>query len=140
MESSKKELLENAENIAVIGCSAKPYRTSHHIAEYLQDHGYRIIPVNPNYDRILGEQVYASLAEVPEDIDIHIADIFRNKMHTAEMVEQVIMRAGATGVPTAVWTQLDVSSRAARVRAEEAGLRYIENECLMVEHQRLLGP
>ena len=134
-----KELLQNAKNIAVIGCSENEFRTSYQIAEYLQESGYRIIPINPNYDQILGEKLYDTLQDVPEKTDIHIADIFRNKQFTAPMVDQVIERVNTTGFDTAVWTQLDVSSDEARQKAEEAGLTYIENKCMMVEHQRLIN-
>lgn len=137
MALSKKDLFKNTKNIAVIGCSVKPYRTSHHIAKYLQGQGFNVIPINPNYDEILGQNVYPTLQDVPADIDIHIADIFRNKQFTDKMVEQIVNRVEATGFNTAVWTQLEVSSAKAKKRAEEAGLMYIENECIMVEHQRL---
>ena len=139
MAQSEKELLQNADNIAVIGCSEKEFRTSYQIAEYLQESGYSIIPVNPNYDQILGEKTYDSLQDVPGDVDIHIADIFRNKKFTAAMVDQVIERVNTTGFDTAVWTQLDVSSDEAREKAKEADLTYIENKCMMVEHQRLIN-
>lgn len=137
MGLSKKELLTKAKTVAVIGCSGKSHRTSHHIAQYLQDNGYRIIPVNPEYEEILGETVYDSMQDIPGDIQIDIADIFRNKKYTAEMVGQVIERSQTTGNKIAVWTQLDVSSDEAKQKAKEAGLPYIENECMMVEHRKL---
>lgn len=137
MSHNKEELLKNAKNIAVIGCSAKQHRTSHRIAEYLQNNGFRIIPVNPEYDEILGETVYATMQDIPNNINIDIADIFRNKKYTAEMVDQVIKRSDSTGNKIAVWTQLGVSSKEAKQKAKEAGLPYIENKCIMVEHRKL---
>lgn len=139
MSESIKTLLKSAKTVAVIGCSEDEYRTSHQIAKYLQDSGYRMIPINPNYNRILGEEVYDTLQDVPENVEIDIADIFRNKEFTAEMVDQAVERVETTGHRTAVWTQLDVSSPEAKQKAEEAGLEYIENECMMVQHRQLLG-
>ncbi len=137
MELSKENILKNAQNIAVIGCSKKEFRTSHQIAAYLQENGYKIIPIHPDYDEILGEKVYATLMDVPEEIDIDAVDIFRNKAHTAEMIDQIIERKAKTGQEPVVWTQLDVSSPEAREKAEDAGLSYVENKCMMVEHKRM---
>lgn len=139
MSQSIQHLLKNAETIAVIGCSAKQYRTSHHIAAYLQHNGYRIIPINPEYDEILGEKVYPTLLDIPDDIKIDIADIFRNSDHTADMVDQIIDYHGATGQKPLIWTQLDVSSNAAKEKAKKGGFTYIENKCMMVEHEKYLG-
>lgn len=137
MAESIENILKNASTIAIMGCSEKQHRTSNQIASYLQENGYRIIPINPNYNEILGEKVYATLQDVPGDIEIHIADIFRDKEYTAEMVDQVIGRSKETGQKPVVWTQLDVSSEQARQKAENAGLNYIENRCIMVEHRNM---
>ncbi len=131
------QILENAKNIAVIGCSKKEFRTSHQIAAYLQESGYKIIPVHPDYEEILGEKVYTTLMVIPEEIEIDVVDIFRNKAYTAEMVDQVIERKEMTGQSPVVWTQLDVSSPEAREKAEGAELGYVENKCMMVEHKRI---
>lgn len=139
MSQSIQNLLQNAETIAIIGCSAKKYRTSHHIAAYLQQNGYRIVPINPEYDKILGEKVYPSLLDLPDDIKVDIADIFRNSDHSAEMVDQIIDYEKSTGQKPAIWTQLDVSSDTAREKAEKGGFEYIENKCIMVEHEKYLG-
>lgn len=132
-------LLKEAKTIAIVGCSDKKYRTSYHIAEYMQENGYRIIPVNPNYDEILGEKVYPSVDEIPEEITIDIVDIFRDPAHTAEMVQDVIRRVRNTGKKPIVWTQLGVSSAEAKKLAENEGLTYIEEKCMMVEHSRNMG-
>lgn len=133
------DLLKNSKTIAVIGCSNNKMRTSYHIAKYLQEQGYKMIPVHPKYDKILGEQVYATVYDIPEDIEIDIVDIFRNPEFTADMVDDVIKRVEQTGQKPVVWTQLGVSSDEAKQKAEAANLQYVEEKCLMVEHQRLLG-
>lgn len=129
-------ILEDAETIAVVGCSGRPSRTSHDIATYLQQHGYRVIPVNPNYDEILGEHCYPDLPSVPADIRIDLVNIFRAPEHTADMVRSAIDRVEQTGERPVIWTQLGVSSNEAERLAEEANLPYVRNKCIMVEHQK----
>ena len=135
--------LESAQTIAVVGCSARPTRTSHKIARYMQDRGYRIVPVNPNYDEVLGEPCYPDLPSVPADVSIDIVDIFRAPRHTAEMVRTAIERVEQTetvaGERPVVWTQLGVSSPEAEELAAEAGLPYVRNRCIKVAYDRLLG-
>lgn len=133
------EILHSSESIAVIGCSEKQYRTSYHIAEYLQRSGYRIIPVNPNITETLNETSYDSMNDLLKGQRIDIVDIFRNKKYTEEMVRQIITWSDKTGQKPLIWTQLDVSTPGAKKLAEQAGLTYVENRCLMVEHQRLIG-
>ena len=139
MGRSIKEILEDAETIAIIGCSKQEHRTSHQIASYLQESGYRIIPIHPEYDEILGEKVYPTMLEIPEDFTVDVADIFRNSKYTAEMVDQIIEYFQSTGQEPVVWTQLDVSSDEAEQKAEEAGLTYVKNKCMMVEHEKHVG-
>lgn len=138
-DQSIEEILDESEVIAIVGCSTNPYRTSHHIAQYLQSNGFRIIPVNPEYDEVLGERCYEKLADIPGDIRIDVVDIFRNARYTEEMVETVIERVKMTGHKPVVWTQLGVSSPGAKRLAEQAGLRYIEERCIMVEHRKAAG-
>lgn len=132
-------ILKNAKTIAIVGCSNKKYRTSYHIVEYMQQNGYRIIPVNPNYEEILDEKVYSRVDEIPEDITIDIVDIFRDPAHTEEMVKDAVRRVQNTGRKPIVWTQLGVSSDEAKKLAGDEGLTYIEERCLMVEHSKSLG-
>lgn len=132
-----KRTLANSRTIAVIGCSRKSWRTSHQIASYLQQHGYHIIPVHPDYEEVLGEKCYPRIYDIRGDTDIDIVDIFRDSAHTLEMVEDICRRVDETGRKPLVWTQIGVSSPEARSRAEEAGLPYIADKCLMVEHRRL---
>jgi len=139
MDKDLPRILENSEIVAVIGCSAKKMRTSHQIAGYLKDNGYTIIPVHPDYKEVLGEKAYANINDIPQETEIDIVDIFRNSDHTAAMVDDIIKRVNRTGRKPVIWTQLGVSSDEARKKAEEAGLQYVEEKCMMVEHQRLTG-
>lgn len=132
-----KDILAEAETIAVVGCSGRSGRTSHKIARYLQGAGYRVVPVNPNYDEVLGETCYPDLQHVPEGVHVDVVNVFRRREHTADMVRDALERAEQTGTRPAVWTQLGVSSDEARELAEEGGLPYVKNRCIMVEHGRL---
>ncbi len=131
--------LQSARTIAVVGCSKRPTRTSHKIARYLQEAGYRVIPVNPYAEELLGERCYPDVQGIPEEVGVDIVNVFRRPEHTAAMVEDAAARAEATGTKPLVWTQLGVSSTEAQALAEEAGLPYVKNRCIMVEHARLLG-
>jgi len=134
-----RTVLETAETIAVVGCSAKATRTSHKIARYLQERGYRIVPVNPNYDEVLGETCYPDLPSVPANVTIDIVDIFRAPKHTADMVRTAIERTEQTGERPVIWTQLGVSSSEAEELAAEAKLPYVRNRCVKIEHDRLFA-
>jgi predicted CoA-binding protein len=134
-----RSVLESAQTIAVVGCSAQPMRTSHKIARYMQERGYRIVPVNPNYDEVLGEPCYPDLPSVPEDVQIDIVDIFRAPQHTADMVRTAVERNEKTGEDPVIWTQLGVSSTEAEELAAEADLPYVRNRCIKVAYDRLLA-
>jgi predicted CoA-binding protein len=136
MAENYSDIIKKAENIAIIGCSANRYRTSYHIASYLRDNGFRIIPVNPNYEVILGLPCYDTMHDIPDKYSVDIVDIFRDSQYTAEMVRQVIDWSKNKGQKPVIWTQLDVSSEEAEKLAEEAGLSYVKNECLMVQHEK----
>jgi len=127
-----RQLLTSARTIAVVGLSDKPDRDSYRVAQYLQQHGYRIIPVNPVVASVLGEKSYARLEDVPEKIDI--VDIFRRP----EAVPEIVASAIAVGAK-AVWMQLGIAHNAAADSARSAGLRVVMNKCLLVEHRRFLG-
>ncbi len=128
--STITELLATAKTIAVVGLSSKPYRASFGVAEYLQDSGYRIIPVNPNVSGVLGEKCYARLEDVPEKIDI--VDIFRRSEFVPEIVDAAI-HAGAR----AVWMQEGVENETSAERARKAGLFVVMNRCIAKEiHKR----
>lgn len=121
------ELLAASKTIAVVGLSDQPFRSSHGVAQYLQRAGYRIIPVNPNLDEVLGERCYPSLEAVPVPVDI--VDIFRRSEYVPAIVESAV-RIGAK----CVWMQQGVVHEAAAKRAREAGLMVVMDSCLAVEH------
>lgn len=130
-----KELFDTAETIAVIGCSSNPYRTSNHITKYLIDQGFNVVPVNPNETEVFGLKSYPSIDEIPEDENVDIMNIFRNKKYTDETVIEIIEWADRRGQEPIIWTQLDVGTDTSKKRAEEAGLTYIKNRCIMVDHR-----
>ena len=124
------DILRGARTIAVVGLSARRFRPSHGVAEYLQRAGYRIIPVNPNIAEVLGEKSYPSLDAVPEPVDI--VDIFRRAEHVPEIVASAI-RKGAK----AIWMQEGVMHEEAARRAESAGLTVVMDRCILKDHRRL---
>lgn len=131
-----KDILENSKTVAVIGCSSNPYRTSFHIAKYLRENGFTIIPINPNENEVFGEESYDSILDLPDDVQVDIIDIFRNKKYTKEMVDEIVAWSERTDQKPLIWTQLDVSTDDSQELAEKNGFPYVENLCLMVEHRR----
>jgi predicted CoA-binding protein len=127
-----RRILKTAKTIAVVGLSAQWHRPSYFAAKYLQDHGYRIVPVNPMYDEVLGEKCYKSLRDVPDRIDM--VDCFRKSAEIPAIAEEAI----AVGAKV-LWMQLGVENAQARKRAEEAGLEVVENRCVKIEHGRFYG-
>lgn len=124
------EILGSARTIAVVGLSARRFRPSYGVAEYMQRAGYRIIPVNPNIAEVLGEKSYASLDAVPEPVDI--VDIFRRPEHVPEIVEAAIRKGAKT-----IWMQEGVVHEDAARRAESAGLTVVMDRCILKDHRRL---
>jgi len=124
-----KSILEESKTVAVVGLSPREERDSHRVAKYLQSRGYRIIPVNPNADEVLGERSYPDLASVPEPIDV--VDVFRRSEAVPEIVEEAIKVGART-----VWMQMGVVHEEAAARAREAGLQVVMDRCMMVEHRR----
>ena len=122
------DLLKKAKTIAVVGLSNKPLRPSHGVALYMQQQGYRIIPVNPNIQRVLGEKAYPSLKDVPEKIDV--VNIFRRPECVPEVVDQAI----ALKVP-AVWMQEEVIHEQAAGKARQAGIFVVMDRCILKEHR-----
>jgi predicted CoA-binding protein len=123
--------------IAVIGCSSTPSKAANRIPKYLQQHGYRIVPVNPTTDEILGEPAYDRLADIP--VDVELVDVFRPSPEVSGIVDQVLERADDRGDVDAVWLQLGIRDDEAAARAEDAGVDVVQDKCLKVEHSRLLG-
>jgi predicted CoA-binding protein len=132
MSSAVRELLTSTRTWAVVGCSPDPARDSHRIAALLQARGFRVIPVNPAADEILGERCYPSLAAIPADTVIDVVDIFRRADQAGAHVDEAIER-GVAGV----WMQLGVIDDAAAQRARDAGLTVVMDRCPAIELPRL---
>ena len=134
MDDSEKvrRILSRYRTIAVVGLSAEWHRPSYFAAKYMQEHGYRVIPVNPAYDEILGEKCYKSLRDIPDPVDI--VDCFRKSPEIPAIAEDAI----AIGARV-LWMQLGVHNAVARARAEAAGLEVVEDRCVKIEHGRFFG-
>ncbi len=130
MDAVVARILESYDTITVVGASSHPTKAAHSVPALMQRHGWRIIPVNPHADAILGEKVYRTLADVPEQVGF--VDVFRPSAQTADVARQAVA-AGAT----ALWLQLGIASAEARGIAERAGLLYVEDRCLAIELRRL---
>ena len=128
------EILTSNPTIAVVGASPKPGRVSRAIMGYLLQHGYHVIPVNPTHagEQIFGKTVYATLADVPEPIDV--VDIFRRTEFLGETVDEAL---ALEPKPKVIWMQLGLSDDAAARKAEAAGLTVIMDHCIKIEHARL---
>lgn len=125
-------ILEASKTVAVVGISHKEERDSHKVARYLQQHGYRIIPVNPKYKEVLGERCYPNLEAVPEHIDI--VDVFRNVEAIPGIVDEAIaVKANV------VWMQLGLAHQEAAEKARSAGLKVVMDKCIKIEHSNLIG-
>jgi predicted CoA-binding protein len=127
-----RRILKTAKTIAVVGLSAQWHRPSYFAAKYLQDHGYRIIPVNPMYDEVLGEKCYKSLRDIPGPVDM--VDCFRKSAEIPAIAEDAIAMGARV-----LWMQLGVTNAQARARAEAAGLEVVEDRCVKIEHGRFYG-
>lgn len=127
-----RTILQTLRSVAVVGLSPKPHRDSFRVAQYMQAQGWRIIPINPNAQEILGEKAYATLTEAAQHCAIELVDVFRNAQDVPPVVDEAI----AIGAK-ALWLQLGISHPQATERARAAGLLAVENRCLMVDHARL---
>ncbi|HSZ45076.1 MAG TPA: CoA-binding protein [Streptosporangiaceae bacterium] len=125
-----EQILTRYDTITVVGASRSPAKAAHYVPAHMQEHGWRIIPVNPHADVILGEPVFRTLRDVPEQVGL--VDVFRPPARTPDVARQAVA-AGATGL----WLQLGIASAEARAIAEEAGLLYVEDRCLIIEQRRL---
>lgn len=134
-----KEILEKYRVIAVVGLSKELGKDSHRVSAYLKQHGYRIIPVNPFADEVLGEKSYPSLLEIPLELQktIEIVDIFRPAEDVSPIMEQAIKLRQRNGKPFAVWMQLGIVNEEAAEAGRRAGLIVVMDRCLMIEHNRL---
>jgi predicted CoA-binding protein len=127
-----RRILRDSRVLAVVGLSADWYRPSFFAAKYMQEHGYRVIPVNPKYESILGERCYKSLRDIPEKVDL--VDIFRKTQDVMPIAEDAI----AIGARV-LWQQLGVNNDAAAAKARAAGLETVVDRCVKIEHGRLFG-
>jgi predicted CoA-binding protein len=128
--SAEEEILKDSQAIAVVGLSANPDRASYKVASYLKENGYRIIPVNPREEEVLGEICYPDLSSIPEPVDV--VDIFRRPEDVPHIVQEAI-KIGAR----AVWMQKEVINEEAAAQARQAGLRVVMDRCMREEHQKL---
>ena len=127
-----RQSLAQCHTIAVVGLSPKPHRDSFRVAKYMQDHGFRIVPINPNAPEVLGETAYASLAEAAQHVRIDMVNCFRN----SEDIPPIAAEAIAIGAKS-LWLQIGVTHDAAAQQATDAGLLVVQDRCLMVEHRQL---
>ena len=128
-EASIKSILENSKTIAVVGCSSNPEKAAHRIPRYMKEHGYKIIPVNPNSETVLGEKAYKSILDVKEKIDI--LDIFRPSEECLEVVKEAIKIK-----PRVIWMQSGIINEDAKEIAEQHGIKVVMDKCIMVEHKK----
>jgi uncharacterized protein len=131
-QAAIRQSLANCKTIAVVGLSPKPHRDSFRVAKYMQDHGFRIVPINPNAPEVLGEKAYASLTEAAIHERIDMVNCFRN----SEDIPPIAAEAIAVGAKS-LWLQIGVVNDEAAKQATGAGLVVVQNLCLMVEHRQL---
>jgi predicted CoA-binding protein len=127
-----RRILKTNHTIAVIGLSADWYRPSYFAAKYMQEHGFRIIPVNPKYDEILGEKCYPNLKAIPEPVDI--VDVFRKPDDCVPIAQDAVAIAAKV-----LWLQLGVVNEEAARVAEAGGLEVVMDRCVKIEYARLFG-
>ena len=127
-----RRILMQSRTIAVVGLSAHWYRPSYFAAKYMQDHGYRIIPVNPTYPEVLGEKSYAQVTDIPGPIDI--VDCFRRSEEIVPLAQQAVAKGAKV-----LWMQLGIHNDEAARIAGDAGLDVVMNHCVKIEHARILG-
>jgi predicted CoA-binding protein len=132
LDEDLRDILETAHTIAVVGLSSSPGKESYRVAAYLKHAGYRLIPVNPSAQEILGERSYPNLEAIPEPVDV--VQIFRPSEQVGPIVEQAV-RIGAG----AVWMQLGIINESAADIAHDAGLKVVMNRCMKVEHRRMIA-
>ena len=130
--ASLRRILSHCRTIAVVGLSAEWHRPSYFAAKYMQQHGYRVIPVNPRYEQILGERCYASLSDIPDPV--HMVDVFRRSEDVLPFAQQAV-QIGAK----CLWQQIGVVNAQAAKVAQDAGLDSVMNRCVKIEHARLFG-
>jgi hypothetical protein len=131
-DDEKRKLLQTARVIAVVGLSPDAEKASNVVGKYLMAHSYRVIPVNPGQTQILGQRSYPTLSDIPEKVDI--VNIFRRSDDALPVVKEAIALA-----PKAIWLQLGITNDEAKRIAEENGIPFYMDQCIKVEHSRLIG-
>ncbi len=136
-----EQILKRYRTVAVVGLSKDQSKASHQVAKYLQRQGYKIVPVNPTADEILGQKVYKNLLDMPAEMQktIEIVDIFRPSEDILPIVNQAIQLKKKYGQPSAVWMQLGITNQEAAEKAQKAELTVVMDKCIMKEHGRLFG-
>ncbi|HEY3276813.1 MAG TPA: CoA-binding protein [Syntrophorhabdaceae bacterium] len=129
-EEKTKEILGTSHTIAMVGLSPSEEKPSNGVARYLKKAGFRVIPVNPGYEEILGEKSYKSLSDIPDKIDV--VDIFMRADRLLPVVEEAIKIK-----PKAIWLQLGIVNEEARALAGKAGIPFVMDKCMKIEHSRL---
>ncbi len=140
LDDDLREIFRETRTIAVVGISDKPARPSYQVARYLQEAGYRVLPVNPQIagEQVLGEQVYARLADIPADAgQVQMVDIFRRSDQAGAVVDEALDALASRGLAT-IWMQIGVVDEQAAARARAAGLRVVMDRCPKIEHARLM--
>ncbi|MDF1531922.1 MAG: CoA-binding protein [ANME-2 cluster archaeon] len=139
-DSEIKEILENYKNVAVVGLSPEKTKYSYIVAEYLKGKGYRIIPVNPFDEEILGEKCYKSLLKIPEELQkqVEIVDIFRPSDKVMPVVDEAVEIRKKHGKLEVVWMQLGIINEEAARKAVASALKVVMDKCMMIEHGRLI--
>jgi predicted CoA-binding protein len=135
-----KKILSKSKTIAVVGLSREPDKDSYRVAAYLKKQGFRIVPVNPFADEILGEKSYKSLLDIPVEIQktLDVVDVFRPAKDVPAIVEQAVKLKAIHGKPHVVWMQLGIVNAQAAETAKKAGLTVVMDKCMMAEHKRLV--
>ncbi|MCW4044124.1 MAG: CoA-binding protein [Candidatus Bathyarchaeota archaeon] len=134
-----KEILTRSKTVAVVGLSRDPNKDSYRISEYLKEHGFHIVPVNPFADEVLGKKSYKNLLDIPVELQktIDVVDIFRPAEDVPLIVEQAATLKARHGKPSVIWMQLGIVNKQAAMTAKKAGFTVVMNRCMMVEHMRL---
>jgi len=138
-QSQIKEILQKYHIIAVVGLSTDDDKPSHRVAAYMKQNGYRIIPVNPSAEEVLGEKSYKSLLDVPPETQkiIEIVDIFRRSADVPPIVDQAIKLKQANGKPFVVWMQSGIINTDSAEKARKEGIITVMDRCMMVEHRKI---
>jgi predicted CoA-binding protein len=126
------EILNSYKNIAVIGISNKPMRPSHYVSRFMKERGYRILPVNPGLDEVMGEKCYPNLTDIPDQIEI--VDIFRRPEYVDEIVDEAIEKKAKV-----IWMQTGILNLSAAQKALDAGIQVVMDRCMKIEYRKWIG-